>query len=142
MTTPPMQPPTPGNGPVTCPMLRGFFVLGRCGRPAADVCPSCGRRVCREHLGSDRLCVECSRRVNDDVYEPTWMNDYRSAHHRHMSTVYGGDTWYSSFDGDDRDAFEPGGGDWAAASGDFEGDDLDGDAGGDWDSGDDGLVDS
>ncbi|WP_051468345.1 hypothetical protein [Actinomadura oligospora] len=146
MTTPPMPPAPPPNRPVACSLLSGFFVLRRCGRPAAGACPSCGRPVCPEHFGSDGLCPECSRQVADSAYHRSWTYGYRRTHYENTPTVYGSSTWYPSFDQNDRDAFEPGGGDWAAASGDFAGgsewDGSDGDAGGDWDSDGDGLVDS
>nr|WP_233616719.1 hypothetical protein [Actinomadura harenae] len=141
--------PPPLNGPVPCSILSGFFVLRRCERPAAGPCPSCTRPVCPEHFGSDGLCPECSRNTARDAYDRTWTYGHRRRHYENSSAVYGSSTYYpdySSFDEHDRDAFEPDGGDWAAASGDFAGGDdwdgADGDGGGDWDSGDDGLVDS
>lgn len=126
-------------------MVTGFFVLRRCDRPAAGACPSCGRPVCPQHFTPEGRCPECVQHSFQDPYRQFWTYGHRRAHYHHTTTVYGNDTWYPSFDQDDRDAFEPGGGDWAAASGDFGGDEWDGsDTGsGDWDSGgDDGLVDS
>jgi hypothetical protein len=127
-------------------MLTGFFVLGRCDRPAAGLCPTCGRPVCPDHTGHGGDCSECRGRLEDHAHDRSWVYGSRRRHYENSSSVYGSPTWYPSFDQDDRDAFEPGGGDWATASGDYGGgDEWDGSdtgAGGDWDSGGDGLVDS
>ncbi|MFC4910850.1 hypothetical protein [Actinomadura gamaensis] len=163
MTTPPMPPmpgtpPQPGR-PVFCSVLTGFFVLRRCERYAAAPCARCGRPACPHHLGHDGRCPECAGHLSRNPYDRSWTHGYRRSHYHHTTTVYGNDGWYSSFDQYDRDSFEPGGGgggdggEWAAASGDFGGDEWDGTDTGtdtdtgtgsdDWDSGgDDGLVDS
>ncbi|RFU36410.1 hypothetical protein DZF91_38355 [Actinomadura logoneensis] len=154
-----MPPTGPPSGPggygaaARCAMLTGFFVLRRCGRPAAAHCPSCTRAVCPEHSGPDALCSECRGRLAEHAHDPSWTYGYRRTHYENSSSVYGSNTWYPDFDQHDRNAFEagggdygsaPGGDDWAAASGDHTGgDEWDGsDTGGDWDSGGDGLVDS
>ena len=107
-----------------CGATTGFFILGRCGRPAVTAC-RCGRPVCAEHADAQGLCPECSGAQGyGDPYGAGWARGYRRTHYRQTSSTYNDPVYYSTYDGYDRDGFD-------------QGDDFDigGDAG---DSGDDG----
>ncbi|WP_131737098.1 hypothetical protein [Actinomadura roseirufa] len=105
-----------------CDVTTGFFVLGRCGRPAVTGCPQCGRPVCGEHAAPQGgHCPECLAALGHgsrDPHDPSWVAGYRRRHYERTSETYNDTTWYSSFDAYDRGAFEPGSG-YTYDEGDF-----------------------
>lgn len=91
-----------------CLVSTGFFVLGRCGRPAVAGCGRCGRPVCDQHVGAG-LCPECAAAQGYGTpYDPYWATGYRSSYYHASSTSYSDPTWYGTFDDYDRGAFDPG----------------------------------
>lgn len=112
-----------GEAHVTgCSVTTGFFVLGRCGQPAAGSCPRCSRVVCAAHASAGGLCPECAAAQGyggSDPHDPTWTSGYRRHYYQRTSRTYNDPVWYSNFDEYDRGAFNPGddrmhGGDWEA----------------------------
>lgn len=95
--------------PSLCGVTTGFFVLGRCRRPAVAMC-QCGRPVCAEHAGPNGLCPECAaaQGYGADPFQPGWARGYRRTYYRRASHDYGDVAWYSTFDDFDRGAFNPG----------------------------------
>lgn len=94
----------------TCTVTTGFFVLGRCGRPAVMTC-GCQRLVCAEHVTFGNMCPECATAQGypaDDPYNPVWTSGYRRAYYRRSAHQYHDTTWYASFDHHDRGGFDPG----------------------------------
>jgi hypothetical protein len=107
-----------------CTATTGFFVLGRCGRPAVTQC-RCGRPVCSRHVESEGLCSECAAAQGyADPYGRGWARGYRRRYYQDSSQQYQDPMWYSSFDSYDRDSFDVGGG--------FDYGDFDGGGGNDW----------
>lgn len=91
-----------------CMVTTGFFVLGRCGRPAVAPCGRCGRPFCDRHAAPGGLCPECAAAQGyGSPYDPLWTVGYRG-HHAHSSTPhYAGPGYYTDFDDFDRGAFDP-----------------------------------
>ncbi|WP_329235838.1 hypothetical protein OG417_30500 [Actinoallomurus sp. NBC_01490] len=117
-----------------CGATTGFFVLGRCDRPAVTAC-RCGRPVCAEHVDAQGLCPECSGvQGYADPYRPGWARGYRRAHYQRTSYDYGDPVLYDTYDGYDREGFDQGG-DSGDSGDDFDiGGDLgDGSGDGGWD---------
>jgi hypothetical protein len=115
-----------------CGATTGFFILGRCDRPAATAC-RCGRPVCAEHVDAQGLCPECSGvQGYADPYRPGWARGYRRTYYQRTAYDYGDPVFYDTYDSYDRDGFDQGG----DQGGDF---DIGGDVG---DSGDGGWDDS
>lgn len=91
-----------------CRVTTGFFVLGRCGRPAVTMC-GCGRPVCAEHAGPNGLCPECAaaQGYGVDPYDRAWTRRYRRQSRQRTSSEYRDDDWFYGFDAYDRGAFNP-----------------------------------
>lgn len=110
-----------------CTVTTGFFLLGRCGRPAVAACPGCGRAICAEHAVQGGYCPACAAQAGGppDPYDPSYASGYRRRYYESSSQTYYDDQWYSSFDSHDRGAFNPGDG-YSYGEGDFGPDDGDG----------------
>ncbi|MFI6518491.1 hypothetical protein ACIBF1_23245 [Spirillospora sp. NPDC050679] len=108
-----------------CAVTSGFFVLGRCGRPAARPCARCERPLCAEHVRLGELCPECAAAQGhrpEDAYDPAWIDGYRRHYYEHSARVYNDAAWYSTIDAQERAAFDAGDDDWSYGGGDFDGD--------------------
>ncbi|WP_113702261.1 hypothetical protein [Nonomuraea lactucae] len=90
-----------------CLETTGFFVLGRCGRPAVTGCPRCGKPVCERHVAPAGLCPECAAAQGYGTpYDPFWTSGYRSHHYHSSGSAYSDPGWYATFDDYDRGAFD------------------------------------
>lgn len=92
-----------------CRVTTGFFVLGRCGRPAATMC-RCGRPVCPQHVDAHGLCPECAAAQgyeSNNPYDREWTRRYRRRSRERTSGEYQDSSWYVAFDAYDRGAFNP-----------------------------------
>ncbi|WP_308164182.1 hypothetical protein [Nonomuraea sediminis] len=108
-----------------CLVSTGFFVLGRCGRPAVAACGRCGRPICDRH-DAGGLCPECATAQGyGSPYDPFWTSGYRTGYYHFSSTSYSDPTWYGTFDDYDRGAFDPDDqGDFGEGDFDYGGDDF------------------
>ncbi|MFI6594738.1 hypothetical protein ACIBHX_00745 [Nonomuraea sp. NPDC050536] len=108
-----------------CLVSTGFFVLGRCGRPAVAGCGRCGRPICGQH-DAGGLCPECATAQGyGSPYDPFWTSGYRTGYYHSSSTSYSDPTWYGTFDDYDRGAFDPDDqGDFGEGDFDYGGDDF------------------
>jgi hypothetical protein len=98
------------DGMIACVVTTGFFVLGRCNRPAVTGCGGCGRPICAHHVAPDGLCVECAAARGypaTDPYPPAWTRGYRRTYYEYSAREYRDTLWYSRFDDYDRGAFDP-----------------------------------
>jgi hypothetical protein len=105
-----MDAPEEDGSVIHCTVTTGFFVLGHCGRPAVTAC-QCGRQICAGHVGPGGLCPECTAAQaygRAGPYDPAWTPGYRRVFYQRSAQSYQDTTWYSTFDGYDRGAFEPG----------------------------------
>ena len=119
----------------TCTATTGFFVLARCERGAQAACSRCQRSICRQHwmqLPGDPagVCPECyaaARGYIEDPDDPLWSVGYRRNFYWDLSSGTGDQSWWTSFDAYDREAF-----DITAAEGELAGDEGWGDGGADF----------
>lgn len=106
-----------------CQLQRGFFTLRSCGQTAIQICSSCARSVCSDHLSPQAelpRCVECAARDGQDdsssnventsSYDNDWTYTHRSRYH----STYGSPTYHDS----DYDSFSATGEDEAEAEAD------------------------
>jgi hypothetical protein len=94
----------------TCVARRGFLTLRDCGQPSGQLCITCQRPMCTEHLSSAsgfQECLDCFARseqskdidATDTAYAYRYRNDYYAS--SHYAPVYFGsysDSYYDDLD--------------------------------------------
>ena len=94
-----------------CQLQRGFFSVRNCGQTATQICTSCSRSVCTDHLSPHAeflRCVECvarddqeetSETTNSTSYDSDWTYSQRSHYHQTYSNSH------TTYDESDYEAF-------------------------------------